>query len=100
MFGDMMGNMQEKQDELKSKLYGIRVEERLEGILIEGNAARAISNISIDASYCTPEKKEELEDLLSVAVNNFVQKVAVEEAKASQSMINDLLPGMGGLFGM
>lgn len=100
MFGDLMGNMQEKQDELKSKLSSIPVAEKLEGILIEGNAAREITNISIDDSYCTPERKEELEDLLSVAVNNFVQKVAEEEAKASQSMINDLLPGMGGLFGM
>ena len=32
-------------------------------------------------------------------MNEFIAKVAAEEAKASQELINDLLPGMGGMFG-
>lgn len=99
MFGDMMGNMQQKQEELKLKLANIVVTEQLEGITIEGNASREITNISIANEYLSEDRKEELEDLLSVAANNFIAKVAEQEATASQSMINDLLPGMGGMFG-
>ena len=48
----------------------------------------------------TADKKEELEDLLLVAFNNLLDKVAVEEANESQKMISQMLPpGMEGLFG-
>lgn len=100
MFGDLMGNMEEKQKMMKEKLQSIELEEIVEGISISGNGAREIENIAIDAKYLSPENKEELEDLLLVAFNNLLEKIAVEEAKASQNMINDMLPpGMEGLFG-
>jgi len=100
MFGDLMGNMEEKQKAMKEKLQAIRVIENLEGITIEGNGAREILNISINAEYLTADRKEELEDLLLVAINNIQEKIAAEEAKESQNMISQMLPpGMEGLFG-
>ncbi|MDF1695592.1 MAG: YbaB/EbfC family nucleoid-associated protein [Saprospiraceae bacterium] len=100
MFGDLMGNMEEKQNAMKEKLQSIELEEKIEGISISGNGAREILDIEIDQEYFKPEKKEELEDLLLTAFNNLLDKIAVEEAKASQSMISDMLPpGMEGLFG-
>ncbi|MEE9437773.1 MAG: YbaB/EbfC family nucleoid-associated protein [Saprospiraceae bacterium] len=100
MFGDLMGNMEEKQAAMKAKLQQIVIRESLEGITISGNAAREISNISIDEKYLKLENKEELEDLILVAFNNLLDKIASEEASASQSMINDILPpGMAGMFG-
>lgn len=100
MFGDLMGNMEEKQKAMKEKLEAIQIDETLEGIKISGNGAREITNISIDESYLSADKKEEIEDLLLVAFNNILEKISVEEAKESQNMISQMLPpGMEGLFG-
>lgn len=100
MFGDLMGNMEEKQKAMKEKLQAIQISENLEGINIKGNGAREILNISINDEYFNPDKKEELEDLLLVAFNNLLEKISVEEAKESQNMISQMLPpGMEGLFG-
>ena len=100
MFGDLMGNMEEKQKAMREKLEAIRITEKQEGITIEGNGAREILNIAIDDEYFSPDRKEELEDLLLVAINNLQQKIAAEEAKESQNMISQMLPpGMEGLFG-
>lgn len=95
-----MGNMEEKQKAMKDKLQAIHITEKQEGITIEGNGAREILNIEIDDEYFSPDRKEELEDLLLVAINNLQQKIAAEEAKESQNMISQMLPpGMEGLFG-
>lgn len=99
MFGDLMNNMQEKQNEMKAKLSQIPVHEELEGIKISGNASREVENINIPDTLLSSDRKEELEDLLSVAMQNWLVKVSQAEANASQSMLNDLLPGMGGMFG-
>ena len=100
MLGDLMGNMEEKQLEMKKKLQAITLSETLEGITITGNGAKEIINISIDEKYQAPESREELEDLLVVAMNNLLEKIGEEEAKESQSMISQMLPpGMSGLFG-
>ena len=100
MFGDLMGNMEEKQKAMKEKLEAIHISESLEGITIEANGAREILNISIKEEYLASDRKEELEDLLLVAINNIQQKIAAEEARESQNMISQMLPpGMEGLFG-
>lgn len=100
MLGDLMGNMEEKQLEMKKKLQAVSIEESLEGITITGNGAGEITNISIDEKYQNPDNKEELEDLLLVAMNNLLEKIGEEEAKESQNMISQMLPpGMGGMFG-
>jgi len=95
-----MGNMEEKQTEMKKKLQSISISETLEGITIEANGAREILNISIDSKYKSKNDLEEIEDLLVVAMNNLLSKIAEEEAKESQNMISQILPpGMGNLFG-
>lgn len=99
MFGDLMGNMQEKQEALKKQLESIPVSHTLEGITIKGTAAKTITDVQVDEAYLAAGKKDELEDLLTLAMNEYVAKVAEEEAKASQQLIKDLLPGMGGMFG-
>jgi len=100
MLGDLMGNMEEKQNAMKAKLQQIELEEKLEGVTITANAAREILNVTIDSKYQSAEHGEELEDILVVAMNNLLAKISEEEARESQSMISDMLPpGMAGLFG-
>jgi len=103
MFGDLMGNMEERQKEMKLKLAEITVEaEAGDGaIKVIANANREIINISINKEGLDWEDKEEVEDLMMVAVNRALEMAAEKEAMESQNMIKDMLPpGMGGLSDM
>ena len=103
MFGDLMGNMEEKQAEMKAKLAKITVEaEAGDGaIKVSANANREILNISIDKSKLDWEDSEQVEDLLLVAINRVIKNATEKEAEESQKLIQDMLPpGLGGMFGM
>ena len=100
MFGDILGNMEERQREMREKLAAITVEaEAGDGaVKVTANAARQITNIAIDKSVVDPEDTEQLEDLLLVAINRALEKAAAKEATESQNMLKDMLPpGMGDL---
>ncbi|MEJ6614683.1 MAG: YbaB/EbfC family nucleoid-associated protein [Saprospiraceae bacterium] len=96
MFGDMMKNMESQQEEMQSTLKKIKVAVAKNGIAIEANAAREILNISIDKDLM--EDKEQLEDMLIVAINDITQAIQQQEAVASQDMMSNVLPG--GLAGL
>ena len=103
MFGDLMGNMEEKQAAMKAKLANIQVEaEAGDGaIKVSANANREILNISIDKSKLDWDDSEQLEDLLLVAINRVIERASAKEAEESQKLIQDMLPpGLGGMFGM
>ena len=98
-----MGNMEEKQAEMKAKLAAITVEaEAGDGaIKVSANANREILNIAIDKTKLDWEDSEQLEDLLLVAMNRVIEKATAKEAEESQKLIQNMLPpGMGGMFGM
>lgn len=103
MFGDMFGNMQEKQEALKKKLAEMTVEaEAGDGaVKITANAAREIVNISINKDLLDWEDSEQVEDLMLVAINRVLALAQEKEQIESQKMISDILPpGMDGLKGM
>lgn len=97
MFGDIMGNMEEQQKKMQETLSQITLTESINGITIKANAASEILDIDIANELLTADRKEEVQDMLILAINNITGKIKEEEAKLSQSMINDILPGMGGL---
>jgi len=105
MFGDLMGNMEERQKELKSKLAEMIVEaEAGDGaIKVTANANREIVNISINKDALDWDDQEQVEDIMMVAVNRVLEKAAAKEAEESQNLIKDMLPpglgGMSDLFG-
>lgn len=100
MFGDMMKNMQSQQEEMQSTLKKIKLSVSKNGVSIEANAAREILNISIDEELL--KDKEQLEDMLIVAMNDISKSIQQQEAIASQEMMNKMLPGglssLGGMF--
>ncbi len=101
MLGDLFGNMEERQEELRKKMADIEVSgEAADGMIrVIANANRQIRNISIDRDFLREADPEELEDLLLVAVNRTLEEAAAEEARATQQMIKDMLPpGMDNLF--
>ncbi len=100
MFGNMFGNIEEKQAELAQKTGAIIVEATVGGIKVAANGNKEIVNISIlDPSVL--EDKEQLEDVLMAAVNRALsdagEKAAVEMQKSMEAM---LPPGLGGLADM
>ena len=105
MFGDLLGNMEEKQSAMKEKLNTIILTEEVGdgAIQVTANANREITNISIKKEAIDLEDMEQLEDLLMVAINRVLEKAAAEEGVESQKMMKDMMPpglgGIGDLFG-
>lgn len=96
----MFGNMEEMQKQMKIKLSSITVEaEAGDGaVKVSANAAREVLNISIDKTLLDWDDKEEVEDLVMVAVNRALALATQKEAEETQNMIKDMMPpGMGGL---
>jgi DNA-binding protein YbaB len=100
MFGDLMGNMQEKQEQLQNKLKETIINYSEDGYEIELNALKQIRNIDFPSQLASEERKEELVDML---INHLNRAMVMADEKAnteSSSLLNDMLPGgLGGLFG-
>jgi DNA-binding YbaB/EbfC family protein len=100
---DMLG----KLGELKKSMEAVKA--RLNNITVEGTSGNGniavtmtgnqeVKNVKIDASLLSPERKEELEELLAIAVNLATmnaRNVSETEMKAAGK---GLLPDIPGLF--
>jgi len=99
MIDNFMGDLDGQQKEMQDKLTQFVITESLDGIIVEGNAARRITNISISDDLMTAGDKDQIEDLLVTAVNRFLtQSGEIEGAEAQKMMQNMLPPGFGDLF--
>lgn len=99
MFGDMKGQMEEMQSQMKEKLRTeMVIGEAGDGLVkVTANGAREITNVKVDPSLL--DDAEALEDLLVVATNRALELAAEKEAAESQSMLQNMLPGgLGGMF--
>ncbi len=101
----MFGNMEEMQKQMQVKLAAIEVEgEAGDGaVKVTANATRQILNIAINKEMLDWDDKEEVEDLVMVAVNRALDLAVEKEAAETQNMLKDMLPpgmdGLSGLFG-
>ena len=102
--GDFMGKMQEAQqqmEETKKRLDTVFVDVSVENasVKISASANLKIKNISISDELLAKNDKEELEDLIVVAINKVLDEAKqvqeVEMSKVAQGM----MPNLGGLFG-
>ena len=105
MFGDLLGNFQQQQEEVQAKLETITVEGEAGGgaVKVTSTATRKILDISIDKDKLDWNDQEMVEDLVLTAVNNALEKAAVKEQAEAQKMLSQIMPpglgGLGGLFG-
>lgn len=105
MFGDLMGQMEERQKAMREQLSQMVVEaEAGDGaVKVRANANRQVLNIAFDRSLLDWNDTEQVEDLLTVAVNRALELAAKKEAEAAQEMMQSMLPpgmgDMGNLFG-
>ncbi len=102
MFGDLLGDMQAKQEALQQELSKLEVQaESGDGaVTVTANANKELLNINIDQNKVSLNDVEELEDLVLIAVNRALERAGEEQEKASKNLMNEMLPpGLGGLFG-
>ncbi|MBL7814464.1 MAG: YbaB/EbfC family nucleoid-associated protein [Saprospiraceae bacterium] len=100
MFGNLFGNIEQKQAELVEKTATIVVEATVGGIKVVANGKKEIVNIAIlDPSVL--EDKEQLEDVLMAAVNRALAEAGDKAAEEMQKSMEEMLPpGFGGLADM
>ncbi|RKO71883.1 YbaB/EbfC family nucleoid-associated protein [Sphingobacterium puteale] len=97
---DKLFQAQQKAEEIKKRLDTISVSGEAEGGLIRvvATANKEIKEITIDPVFLSNADKEELEELLVVALNKaLVQAENISQAEM-QAASKDMLGGLGGLF--
>jgi len=98
MFDKLM-EAQQKAGEMKKRLDNITVSGSAEGglITVTANANKVVQTITINEDFFKEADKEELEELLAVAVNKAMEQAEnVSQAEAA-AMTRDMFGGMGGL---
>ncbi len=96
---DKLFEAQQKAEEIKKRLDTISVSGEAEGgvIRVVANGNKFISEISIDPEFLKSADREELEELLAVAVNKAIQSAEQISQAEMQAATKDMLGGMGGL---
>ncbi len=99
MFGDLMGNMQQKQQELQNKLKETIINYSSDGYTIELNALKEIRNIDFPSELLNEENKEQLIDMVIIHLNRAIKEADEKAANESSNLLNGILPGgIGDLF--
>ena len=92
---------QQKAEEIKKRLDTVSVFSEVEGgvIKITATANKAITAIEIDEEFLKTADKEELEELLLTAINKVLVRAEEVSATEMQAATQDMLGGLGGMFG-
>ena len=100
MFDKLM-EAQQKAGEVKKRLDGITVSGVAEGgkITVTANANKVIQSINIDSAFLADADKEELEELLVVAINKALDQAENISQSEMAAMTKNMFGDLGGLFG-
>lgn len=92
---------QQKAEEVKKRLDTISVFGEAESgkIKVTANANKEFKEIVIDPELMNNSNKEELEELLVIAVNKAIEQADQVSQSEMQAVTNDMLGGLGGMFG-
>ncbi|MBK0379801.1 YbaB/EbfC family nucleoid-associated protein [Mucilaginibacter segetis] len=100
MFDKLM-EAQQKAGEMKKRLDAISVTGTAEGgkIVVHANANKVIQSITIDDEFLKEADKEELEELMVIAVNKAMEQADNVSQSEMAAMTKDMFGGLGGMFG-
>lgn len=95
MFEDLLGNLQKQQEALQQKLAETFVEaEAGDGaVTVKAGADMHIENVRLDPAKLDLSDREQLEDLLVVALNRALELARHEAAIESQKLLGGMMPG-------
>jgi len=98
---DKLFEAQQKAGEVKQRLDAIIVSGTAEGgkITVTANANKVVQSVVIDEDFFTSADREELEELLVVAINKAMAQADNVSQSEMAAMTKDMFGGMGGLFG-
>ncbi|HEY0667039.1 MAG TPA: YbaB/EbfC family nucleoid-associated protein [Sphingobacteriaceae bacterium] len=98
---DKLFEAQQKAEEIKKRLDTIYVTGDAEGgkIRVIANGNKQVSEITIDPEFLKSADKEELEELLIVAVNKAMQQAEQVSQTEMQAATRDMFGGLGDLLG-
>lgn len=99
---DKLFQAQQKAEEIKKRLDSISVSGEVEGGLIRvvATANKEIKEVTIDPIFLSNADKEELEELLVVALNKAIAQAENISQAEMQAASKDMLGGLGGLGGL
>lgn len=91
---------QQKAGEVKKRLDAISVSGTAEGgkITVVANGNKVIQSINIDDDFYKQADKEELEELLLVAVNKALEQAENVSQSEMAAMTQQMFGGLGNLF--
>ncbi|MFD0795312.1 YbaB/EbfC family nucleoid-associated protein [Mucilaginibacter litoreus] len=98
MFDKLM-EAQQKAGEVKQRLEAITVSGVAEGgkITVQANGNKVIKSVTIDEDFLKEADKEELEELLVVALNKALEQAENVSQSEMAAMTSAMLGSMGGL---
>ena len=98
---DKLFEAQQKAEEIKKRLDTISVSSEVEGgkIKVIATANKHITSISIDPGFLGNADAEELEELLTTAINKALEQAESVSQTEMQAATRDMMGGLGNLFG-
>jgi nucleoid-associated protein EbfC len=99
---DKLLEAQAKAGEMKQRLDAISVSGSAEGgkITVVANGNKVVQSINIDEEFLKDADKEELEELLIVAINKAMEQADNVNQSEMAAMTQQMFGGMGGLDGL
>jgi len=96
---DKLFEAKQKAEEVKKRLDGIIVSGSAEGgkISVTATANKVVQSVNIDEEFLKSADKEELEELLIVAINKALEQAENVSQSEMAALSRDMLGGMGGL---
>ncbi|MES2376450.1 MAG: YbaB/EbfC family nucleoid-associated protein [Bacteroidota bacterium] len=97
---DKLFEVQAKAGEVKQRLDGITVTGTAEGGKISVNATgnKIIQSINIDADFFKEAEKEEIEELMVIAINKAMEQADNVSQSEMAAVTKDMFGGLGGMF--
>lgn len=98
---DKILEAKQKADEVKKRLDGLTVMGSVEGgkIKVTSNGNKVIQSIIIDEEFLKSADKEELEELLALAVNKALEQAENINQSEMAALSQQMFGGLGGMFG-
>lgn len=100
MFDKLM-EAQQKAGEVKKRLDAITVSGTAEGgkITVTANGNKVVQSVQINDAFLADADKEELEELLVVAINKAMEQADNVSQSEMAAMTKNMFGDLGGMFG-
>jgi DNA-binding YbaB/EbfC family protein len=98
---DKLFEVQAKAGEVKQRLDAITVTGTAEGgkISVTATGNKIIQSVNIDPEFFKEADKEEIEELLTIAINKAMEQADNVSQSEMAAVTKDMFGGMGGMFG-